>query len=375
MSRAEDAILGTVMMLGKLPLVTLERKLRPAHFEQYEARKLWARMLEMHDAGLPISTVTLPEGDQYAAYVPNLNDVDAYVDQILEQHRWRERRRAGVQIVTAADSKDEGKFAEAEKLLVNPSRVTTVWSRERLQDELIGLLDQGEIETFPLPFKRLNELVPLKRGGMTIVGGWTSNGKTAWVDQCARHWHSMGLTVGAWINEMTPIERAQRQIAAISGIDLSLITRGNLRPDQYSTYTDALAHIPFFVVDATGWDAQEISRDIRQRRPDVAIVDILHLIPYRDERDLAGISQILNACAKQADCHVLATAHLNEKFVIGTARPQPHLGTLKGASSLKQDADNVLFVFREDDIDTGLPTNKGQIYFGKARGGQVGGSP
>jgi replicative DNA helicase len=377
---AEEAVLGTILLAGKIPTACVDRGLKPEHFLNPKHAAFFEAALTLADEGRAIDALTLKRCnvdpvlvDMAAAGVPNVAAIDTYVSEVLTDAMWDSRRRAGLLIGDSVARRDEDLYARAERALATPQRATALFSKERLQNELWDLLEAGEVETFPWPFARLNELSPMKRGQVTIVGGWTSNGKTAWVDQVSRVLNQGGFTVKAWINEMTPIERAQRNVAAISGIDLSKITRGRLEKGEYSRYADALQKLPYDTIDATGWTAEEISRDIRQRRPDVAIVDILHLIPYRDERDLAQISQVFNACSKQADCHLLATAHLNERFVVGAARPQPHLGTLKGASSLKQDADNVMFVWREDDPDTGLPTDQGQIYFAKARQGQVGG--
>jgi replicative DNA helicase len=377
---AELAIIGASLLIGRLPLVCIDRGLKPEHFGTSRYGVVFSKVLELYDQGEPVDAVTLKaQGcdpalvDIAASAVPMIGHLPAYVELVIEEAMWRSRKRAGLTILDAAEAKDDDLFATAERALAAPLRAIQLWDKARLQDELLALLEAGETETFPWPFARLNQLVPMRRGHVTIIGGWTSHGKTTFVDQCARTLNNNGQRVIAWINEMTPIERAQRNVAAVSRIDLSRILRGTLRPDEYGAYGDGLKHIPFDIVDATGWSMEEISRDMRQRRPDVAILDILHLIPYRDERDLARISQILNATSKQAECHVLATAHLNEKLVVGTARPQPTLGAVKGASSLKQDADNVLFVWREDDVDTGLPTNVGQVYFAKARQGQVGG--
>jgi replicative DNA helicase len=379
---AELSILGASILIGRLPGECIDRGLKPQHFGSSRYGNLYAAIQECHDQGEGVDRVTLTARgidsalvDMAAATVPAVGHLPAYVELVIEDAMWRTRRRAALLIEDAFLSRDEELYAQAERALAAPLRAIQLWDKARLQDELLALLEAGEAEAFPWPFDRLGELVQMKRGTVTLVAGWTSHGKTTFVDQCARKLNASGVRVIAWINEMTPIERAQRNVAAVSRIDLSRILRGTLHPNEYGTYGDGLKHIPFDIVDATGWSMEEIARDMRQRRPDVAIVDILHLIPYRDERDLARISQILNAASKQADCHILATGHLNEKLVVGAARPQPTLGAIKGASALKQDADNVLFVWREDDPDTGLPTNNGQIYFAKARQGQVGGVP
>lgn len=379
---AEQAILGACILKGAVPATVLDAGLKPEHFSTPKYGDTFRTMLRLHDKGVGVDELTLKaEGADelvvgtVGAAVPNLGHLESYCRLVLEDALWRTRRRAALTMLDATENRSEEHFAEAEGLLVAPDSASTVWTRDRLQDALMAELDSGQVESFPWPYPRLNELVLMTRGSLTLVGGWTSHGKTTFVDQIARLHYKHGLKVWAWINEMTPQERAKRQVAALSGIAMDRVMRNELEANEYSKYVTAVEHLPYEMVDAAGWTGEEISRDIRQRRPDVAIVDILHLIPYSDEADLRRISQLLNNTAKQANCHILATVHLNEKFVFGAARPQPSLGTIKGASALKQDASNVMFVWREDDEETGLPQERGQIYFAKARNGQVGGVP
>jgi replicative DNA helicase len=106
----------------------------------------------------------------------------------------------------------------------------------------------------------------------------------------------------------------------------------------------------------------------------VVVVDILHLIEHREERDLAEISSTLNRTAKLANCAIIATVHLNEKRVTDVERPKPTIGDIRGSGSLKNDADIVAFIWRAQDLETGDPLNDGGLlYVSKVRGGKTGG--
>jgi replicative DNA helicase len=113
---------------------------------------------------------------------------------------------------------------------------------------------------------------------------------------------------------------------------------------------------------------------IRRGKWDVVGVDILHLFEHREERDLAQISRTLNKAAKASGAHVLATVHLNEHRAHVQALPPPALGDIRGSGMLKNDADNVMFVYRERDAN-GQTLPEGTVFVRKSRHGETGSMP
>jgi replicative DNA helicase len=161
-----------------------------------------------------------------------------------------------------------------------------------------------------------------------------------------------------------------------TGIPFSKIVQGKLTQDQQVQANRALNEsdtFPFGITLAAGWSATDIAHHIRRNGYDIAAVDIMHLIQYEDERDLSGITATFARTAVQADCVVISTAHLNEKRVVGVTRPRPTEGDLRGSGSIKNDADIVCFVHREQDSETGDRHPEGAIYFTKVRNGPTGG--
>lgn len=368
---AEEAVIGGVLLTGSVPATLIDSGLKPEHFYWPQHRNAYERLIKLHDDGEPIDPITadLTDLTHYTA-VPMLSDLGGYARAVVDEARWRTRVAAARTIIEAAEDRDESTFSKGEALLTAPERTVGVWEREALAAEFFARLEAGVVEGFPVPFFNRK----LRRRTVTLVGGWTSHGKTVWLDQWARDLHAAGYRVWAWLNEMTAEERVNRHVSAVSGVPLGRLEEAcDLHRDELARAARAANSIPFDIVECAGWSANDIARDIRIRKPDVALIDILHRVPYRDERDLAHISQVLGDCAKLANCALIATVHLNEKRVLSAARPQPTLGDIKGASALKQDADNVMFVWRQDDETTGFPTNVGQIYYAKARQGRLGG--
>jgi replicative DNA helicase len=196
------------------------------------------------------------------------------------------------------------------------------------------------------------------------------------LDQLLETVHKRGRRVHLYMNEMALEERVTRYLTRQTGVPYQRIISGKTDAEQNKAIVASLAHgIPFGITLVAGWSAEEIAHHIRRNNWDVAAVDILHLIEFEDERELSRISATLNRCAKQADCALVATVHLNEKRVLSATRPRPTLGDIRNSGSLKNDADVVCFVYREQDPETGEPLPEGAIYFSKVRNGEVGGIP
>lgn len=362
---AEVAVLGSVMLFGKVPAAIIDTGLKPEHFYRIAHGDLFRNMLALDAQGKQIDTITLPEAEVHTGAVPRVSNAPEYAKAIVDKARMRDYLRASHTLQEIAHSGDETRLAEVDGL-ISQSRApdSAVYDRRRLAEMMLERLKTtGEPPGWTMPFFP----VKVRPGTVWLWGGWTSHGKTVWVDQCAREFHRQGAKVWAWLNEMTAEERMIRMASASTGIDLERVESNTLLAAEQDAIFNAMDHIPFEIVEANGWYVEDICRDIRLRKPDVAIIDILHRIPYRDERDLAHISRLIGDTAKLAKCVVFATVHLNEKRVMSAARPQPTLGDIKGASALKQDADAVGMVWREDDETTGRPANAGQIYSLKGR--------
>lgn len=375
---AERNVLGAIFLWPGGLAGALETGLVAEHFFHLPHRAAFAQMVVTDDAGKPIDTSDFDEAlvAEMVMNVPAVANVNRYAIKVVEAALWRSRQSAGSEIVQASEIRDENRFAAAEQSLLagiaRPDELT--YTPDVLADAVYEHLS-SPAETFKWPFRRFDDLTSggMRRGEVTLLGGWTSHGKSVLLDQCMEYARAMGNKVHLYINEMTPKMRTFRWVARQTGVPLEFLLKGELHDAQRKKVLDCLSRVPYPITDAAGWSAPQIARHMRRTRSDVVGIDILHLIAHRDERDLAEISHCLNVAAKRADCHILATVHLNENRVMGQTRPLPSLGDIRGSGMLKNDADNVLFVFREQDADTGYPMHEGQAYFAKVRSGRLGG--
>ena len=188
--------------------------------------------------------------------------------------------------------------------------------------------------------------------------------------------------------EMSAREIAQRMMSAQANIDLFRLRTGNLRDDEWTRLIDAcdqLDRAPLYIDDSAGINAMEIrakTRRLKAREPELGLVviDYLQLMssPERVESRVQEISQIsraLKVMARDLDVPVLALSQLS-RAVESRPDKKPLLSDLRESGSIEQDADLVLFVYREEYYtrDETPPERRGiaEVIVAKHRNGQVG---
>lgn len=378
----EQAALACVLLSQAWLPRMLDVGLRPEHFSFDDNRACFAAMVALFDEGSTVDALTVQQRSKLdkafvgvlAAAAPQASSAVTYARQLIELWERRRLMRAGDLLRAAGESNSMDLRNEAEVLLA--ARVgseSRTYEPDELSSRFFDRLERGKRKAWSWPNSRLNELVGgLRPGEVTLIGGWTSHGKSVFLDDVLVH-VSQEARTHLFINEMTADERTDRLIAKRTGVPALFVAQKDaMSRGQLAAVVQAIPNLPFGITEAAGWTVQEIRREITRRKYEVVGVDIVHLIEYREERDLAAISRALNVTAKETGCHILATVHLKDERLKTSVPPPPTLSDIKGAGALKQDADNVMFVYRECD-DVGAPGDDAKIWFAKARQGQTGG--
>lgn len=393
----ERALIGTVMLANNvLDQLLTEVRVRPEHFYNGRHRLIFQAMVEMFDEEMPIDHLTLVEYlqrtqrlteaggrstvEQLCAEVPATASIRTYAENVVADADWRNTLSGAYELQQAALTRDQERRQKAEGILAAPVRADAhTYDGQALAESVHQHLMQEEVEVFPTPWAPINYKLNggLRRGEVMLLGGWTSHGKSVAADQIIEHNHQRGARCRTYINEMTARQRALRSASRLSGVNFGRMLAGTLTTqerDRVVNHLPQVAKLPP-ITDAAGLSAEDIARSIRRARPDVALVDILHLIDYADESDLRRISRVFKTCAIQADCVIVATIHLNERRAsnVSAVMPRPGMSDIKGSSSLKQDASVVAFVHRQQDPQTGEPLPEGELYLMKNRDGELGG--
>jgi replicative DNA helicase len=251
---AERAVLGAAMLSeNAVDVLASEHRLKPEHFSSRTYRLIWEAMLELREAeggidSLTVATALKGKMDrstiaELEASVPIPGHWRDYARTVIEEADWRRYEVAVHDLGKAISARDRDKRATAERLLSAPDVgvETITFGPDRLADEFWDFIS-NKPETFTFPFRHLNTLTNggMRRGGVTLIGGWTSDGKSAILDQMLEWVARIGTPVHLFINEMTRVERVARTVARMTGIPLTMLSRGQLTGDQRVRLTRAL---------------------------------------------------------------------------------------------------------------------------------------
>ncbi|GMO62811.1 MAG: replicative DNA helicase [Rickettsiales bacterium] len=217
--------------------------------------------------------------------------------------------------------------------------------------------------------KQLDEyLTGFQNSDLIILAGATSMGKTALAVNllygAAKNLkeEGMGRSAGIFSLEMSTEQIAQRILALETGISMKNFKSGNLHDYQYQKILDAekeISELPIFVDDTPSLTIASIrtrvQRMYKQKKIAFLVVDYLQLAKGTTKQsdtsrhlEIAEITRGLKAIAKEFNIPVIALAQLNRNVDnVERANPKPSLSDLRESGSIEQDADIVMFVYRE----------------------------
>jgi replicative DNA helicase len=216
----------------------------------------------------------------------------------------------------------------------------------------------------------------LQRSDLIIVAGRPGMGKTAFATNIAyniaeAHQAEVqadgtmksvnGGIVGFFSCEMSAEQLATRILAEQTGIASSMIRRGGIKQDEFERirdYTIKLEHLPLYVDETGGLSISQLTararRLKRQKGLDMIVVDYIQLLQGSGKRgndnrvqEVTEITTNLKALAKELNIPVIALSQLSRQ-VENRDDKHPQLADLRESGSIEQDADVVLFVYREE---------------------------
>jgi len=234
-----------------------------------------------------------------------------------------------------------------------------------------------------------NMLSGLQRSDLIILASRPSMGKSSLALDFARHAAvTQKLPVGIFSLEMSMDQVVDRLISAQSGVDLWKIRTGTLsskgEDNDFSKIQNALgvlAEAPIFIDDAATSNVLQMRAMARRLQADqglgLLIIDYLQLVEPRNAMEsmvqqVTEISRALKGLGRELNVPILALSQLSR--AVEQRSPQiPRLSDLRDSGSLEQDADVVLFIYREDRYRQDIERkNIADIIIGKHRNGPVG---
>ena len=250
---------------------------------------------------------------------------------------------------------------------------------------------RGALTGLDTGFYQLNDYTAgLQRGDLVVVAGRPSMGKTTL---------ALNMVLNAAVAddarclfmslEMSAEQVAQNMLCAVSGVDGSVVRKGNLTDRDWVKLNDAagVLHERKILIDATpGLTPMAIRTKARRvakrlRGIDIIVVDYPQMVasPPKSEnrqQEISLISRNLKELARELECPVVALSQLN-RSVDSREDHRPRMSDLRESGAIEQDADVICFLFREsyysqEDPDEAQPGKDSELIIAKQRNGPTG---
>ncbi len=408
---AEQAVLGAIIIDGE-SLTKVVDILTPEDFYRDAHKKIYQSMLDLFDRNEPVDLITITEylrgkgeldevgGLSYlsnlATVVPTSANIKYYAKLIREKALLRAVVRACREIESKIyeepdDAEEIIDYAEKRIFEISDKRINTTFSpmkdvMKHTFSLLESLYDKKSVITgVPSGFKDLDELTSgFQPGDLIIIGGRPGMGKTAFSLNIAQHVGAeLGEPVAFFSLEMTKEQLAMRLLSSMSMINFSALRRGFVSKKEWERLTETavkLSEAPIYIDDSSGMTVLEIRAKARRLKMEhgrlaLVIIDYLQLMRGRAsydvrEQEIAEISRSLKAMAKELKVPVIALSQLN-RDVEKSSNKRPSLANLRESGAIEQDADVIIFLYRDEVYNKKNPANKGkaEVIVAKQRNG------
>lgn len=222
--------------------------------------------------------------------------------------------------------------------------------------------DKGALRGIPTGLKGIDKILAgLQRSDLLILAARPSMGKTTLAMNIAQNVAvQSGIPVGVFSLEMSKEQLIDRMLATESGVDSWKLRTGALEDKDFPMINEAMAALseaPLYIDDSAGTNIMEMRTKARRLQTEhdlgLIVVDYLQLIHGRggssDNRvqEVSEISRGLKSLARELNVPVIALSQLS-RSVESRTPPIPQLSDLRESGSIEQDADVVMFIYRDE---------------------------
>jgi replicative DNA helicase len=425
---AEQAVIAAMLMDADAIMRAAEY-VDDTMFYREGHRRIFRAMVAVTERGDVVDPLTLADelgrrgeleasgGKDYIGFlsdaIPTAANVEYHAKIVREKALLRRLIEVSTAIVseafegrtTAADLLDE---AESKIFQVSQAQGSQGFTRIKellwpAMERIEAVSREGRSVTgVPSGFRDLDEMTSgFQPADLVIVAARPSMGKTAFTLNIAQHAAIEGLPgtdtkvpVAFFSLEMSKDALVQRMLTSEARIDAQTLRKGKLRDDDFPRLARAagiLSHAPIYIDDTPGLTLLEMRSKARRLKADVGVglvvVDYLQLMtgPANSENRQQEVSQIsrgLKALAKELNVPVIALSQLSRAVEqrAGSERGRPVLSDLRESGAIEQDADLIMFLFREEvyaERENGLLKDpsiegKAEVIIGKQRNGPIG---
>ena len=414
---AEQAVLGGLFLDPEAFFKVMER-LRDEDFYRRDHQIIFNAISGLDADGKPFDVVTTAEwlenhqqldeagGLAYLAALaentPSASNIVAYADIVRKRSVLRRLLAAATEIGDAVfnpqgrSSEEVLDFAEQQVFEIAEREARGRRPYKQIQDLMGASMEQIDklfksktpITGVATGFADLDERTAgLQKADLIIIAGRTSMGKTAFAINIAEQAAIEDkLTVAVFSMEMPGEQLAMRMMSSLGRVNQQKVRTGKLDDDDWPRLNSAVALLKdakLFIDDTPALIPAELRARCRRLARehdglDLIIVDYLQLmhIPGTTENratELSAISRSLKAMAKELNAPVVALSQLNRSL---DQRPdkRPILSDLRESGAIEQDADLIMFIYRDEVHHPEREDNKGkaEVIIGKQRNGPIG---
>jgi replicative DNA helicase len=408
---AEQSLLGS-LLIDRDAVIKVASYVRAGDFYQISNGTIYQAIIDLYNRREPTDFVTLTDeltrrerldtvgGISYLSSlitsVPTAVHVEYYGRIVERTATLRRLIDAGSEIVAigyqdGVEAEDALDNAERALFAVSETRQTGDFhSIAEVLDRFFDQIDymqqhRGEVVGVATGFADLDQLTGgLQRSDLIIVAARPSMGKTAFalgVAYGAALQH--GKTVGIFSMEMSAEQLVQRLLATETGVDSHRLRLGQINDNEWDRISRAfgrLSEANIFIDDSAAAGIMDIRSKARRLQAehgvDLIIVDYLQLMSGRRTenrvQEISEISRGLKGLARELNIPVVALSQLS-RAVETRSDHRPMLSDLRESGSIEQDADIVMFIYREEKYDeTSDKKGIAEIMVAKHRNGPVG---
>ncbi len=409
---AEQSVIGS-MLMDKEAITVAGEMLTGEDFYGKQYGLLFDAMVELDDEGKPVDLVTLqqrlkekgapPEicGMEYIrdvlAAVPTSANVKYYAGIVADKSVMRKLIRVNEDIAnscyaqnepleTILESSEKGIFDIIQKRNNSdfvPIRQVVMNAMSMIEE---ASKTHGAVTGIPTGFLDLDyKTAGMQPSDLVLIAARPSMGKTAFVLNIAQHvaFHE-NKAVAMFSLEMSKEQLVNRLLSLESKVDAQSIRTGNMKDDEWERLiegADVIGRSKLLIDDTPGITVSELRSKCRKFKLEynieMVIIDYLQLMTGSGkiesrQQEISDISRALKALARELKVPVLALSQLSRAV---EQRPdhRPMLSDLRDSGAIEQDADVVMFIYRDDyyNKDTELK-NVAEIIIAKQRNGSIG---
>lgn len=384
---AEEAVLGA-LLIDPDAIIPVSTVLKPGDFYREKNGWIYSAALALHKRHEPIDFLTLCDelerrsqldplgGPAYVTGLINVVPTSIHVEHyatIVQRAAIRRRLIEAAGQIAALAYKEED---DVDEVVDRAEQVVFGVSSARLSRSVVPLRlavsdyydrveylnkHRGQMIGVPTGFARVDEtLGGMQRSDMLVLAARPSMGKTSLALNIAHAAaKKFGQRVLVFSLEMSSEQVVERLTSAEAGIDSQRLRRGEIADDEWSRFmaaTARLAELALYIDDTPALSVLEMRTKARRLHAEVGldliVVDYLQLMCGEGRREnrqqeVSAISRGIKALARELNIPILALSQLS-RAVEARSDKRPILSDLRESGSIEQDADVVLFIYRDE---------------------------